>query len=634
MAFLEAVSKRRTKMSGTFGAGYFTKKALTRVSRHWYSILTMITRGTCDKKDKKRIPALLIIWIAWIGFFLFLILPHLNRPVLGWELFNWETAKEIALQGPAVVQYFLSPALYPSLLAFFFTIGGVSEAVVRITGILCIIIMPIAIYHLIKEISCKEDFFHAVLIAGALFLTSPAVIQGSLTIDQADSTLLAPLFCLFYITLFKTERYSFRHRSLLLAIIFALCLWTKITTPLACVVAIPLAFFSQKEIKKGVVFSLGVFITGGVIFLTGWFLYCQLIAGSHKFFDPFTFYTHAAKDTVFSFSRGTVSKIITDIFRVTLWFSPLFLLLAGVVIPRVWKKDDHGESPRKALFLAIFAAVVFITYGYANTTCSGFPKYLLPALPMVCCLMALGLGKSLKSYGNGKIYILGLVSICIGVVYYYLCVGDGVYTIYLFRQAQLIGGIKEVFFHLLRQQALSFLFPAALFIVSMYLLKIKLFDRVILVLFIALIANNIALGLIQRQAGYALNYAYGTEGSEELRHFLKTGGIRDVYTSIDGYMANVDSITFHNPGNGTWRTPADFLAFLEQEKPSCVIYGLAVNSAVDLARVMRDKNVILRLHADYREIIFGSYHVLLKNYGCPPARTPAGYLNYGCGGQS
>jgi len=502
---------------------------------------------------------------------------------------------------------------------------------VRITGLLCIITMPIIIYYLAKEISDRADIFKTVLIACALFLTNPAVIQGSLIIDQADPTLLLPVLCLFYIALFKTEKHPLWHRALVLGVAFALCMWTKITTPLACTIALPLTFFLQKEIKKGIILSLSVFVTGGVIFLCTWFFYCQLLAGSHRFFEPFVYYAGQAKTTVFVFSSSTIGRIITDIFRVTIWFSPLFLLLAGLTIPNTLKEADHSKPSKNALFLALFAGVVFLTYGYACATFSSFPKYFLPALPMVCCLIAAGTSKRLNRYNDKNIYILGIISICCGVVYYYFYVGDVIYTIHLFRQAQLIGGTKEVFSHLLRQQTLSFLFPAVLFIVSMRIVKIKLFDRIILVLLIALISNNLSLSLTQRQASYTTNYAYGTEGAEQLREFLRTGKVHDVYTSIEGYMANINSVTFHNPANKIWATPDNFLAFLKQDKPSCFIYGLASNSADELARVMQNTNVILRLRADYQEVVFGSYHVLLRNkdYGRLPPRATAGYINYG-----
>lgn len=576
--------------------------------------LTAMTSAAPSGKERStRVWPLFTAWAIWSCFFLYLLSPHMRGLILGWGFLNWETAEEILTRGPAGVTHFINLPLFPSLIALCFRLGSMTEAAARITGVLCVISMPFAIYHLAKEISSRQNYVSVALIACALFLTNPAIIQGALTIDTADATLLPLLLSVFCLIFFKTARYPFWPRIFSLASIFFLSMWAKITTPLACIAALFLFFLLQKKPKEALAFSFAVFSVGMALLLGSWFLYCLLWAGLHRFLEPFAYYATEIQVTMLRLSPGRISKMALDFFRLLVWFSPPFLFLAGLVLPRVFKRTKDEDSRQdKILFMAVLAGIVCVTYAYANATFSGFPKYVLSVFPLLCCLLAVGISKSIVLRYQRRVYSMGIVAACVGVAYYYFFVGDTIYVIYLLRQAQLTQGVTHVLFYFFRQQALLFLFPAVLFTFSLRVPQVKLLDRAVAAIFIALISSNIALSLVQRRANYCLTYAYGTEGAQELRAFLNAENIRDVYTSLEGFITNVDGVTFHGTYLPVQKNAATFLAFFKSAQLPCYICGLASNPVSQLKTVLGNKDVLLYLRSNYHEHIFGSYHVFLR----------------------
>lgn len=555
---------------------------------------------------------LLCIWLLWAGVYLFTIIPYLQKPILGWETVTWQEAKDIAIKGPQAVRIFSFTPFYTCLIAFCFKIFGINELSARLAGIASFISTPIIIYFLIKEITDKRDHLLTALCAGALFVTSPAAIQGSLVIDRADTTVFMLVVCLFYLFLFKTESYSFKYRVILLGSLYSLCLLAKSTTALACLIAVPAAYFLKGEFKNGLKLSAGVFMFGGILFLAIWVVFCYYIVGLNRFYEPFAYCASSASITLLTFKAAVFKKAVLDSFRTILWFSPFLLILGAQAAFDILKPFFRHLKPDKEIQLVTFIAVVFLFYIYANAVFSGFPKYIIPVLPMLCCITAKFTCKRINNLLSKRNAFILLLFLCFSIGYCFIFVGDWVYQIYLLRQAQAQGALASVFLGLICQQALYYCLPILIFLISVYFIPASLSERLIFVLLVCLIASNISLSIIQRRAKYCVNYAYGTEGAEELRGFLRQSPALKAATSVEGYMANVNRVEFVHIATDAWNSPKNFLALIRENPPECLIYGLALNTAAQLKQTLADPEVVSSLRRYYHGVKIGSYNVLLK----------------------
>lgn len=555
---------------------------------------------------------LFIFLFLSIGFYLFLIMPKIAKPIAGWEICTWEVARSIADNGPAAVKFFYLPPLYASLIALSFKLFGISEASARIPGVLCFIAVLLVICLLIKEISFnKEESFTAGIVTLILVVFSPALLQGSLMIDTPDTTLFMLLACLFYLFLFKTERLAFGQRVFWLGIIYALCLWAKMTTALSFLIALPLAFILAGERKKAVKLSLGVFLFGIALFLLSWFSYCYFIAGTSRFIEPLSYYAMNTADSFFVGLFEKIARIVLDMFRISVWFSP-FLLILGIAAIFDILKNARREENKKIVHLAVFISIVIIGYLAANATFSSFPKYVVPALPMLSCVIACYGGRLFGGLVNQRAFLTLILFLAAGMFYYFFLTGDIVYEIFLIRQARLFGTVEPYLYRLLAKVVFYFGFPVALVFVSKKFLSVPLNKRIILGIFTALIAGNIAVSLAQRKAGYSLNYAYGARGIEELKQFLKEKAPLEVFTTTEGVIVNMPGVKFSGPTVGAWETPAAFLEFMVKIKPRAFLYGLPVNNIKQLKTVLLSPEVKGFMNSNYDKYEFGDYELLIR----------------------
>ncbi|MCX5667894.1 MAG: glycosyltransferase family 39 protein [Candidatus Omnitrophica bacterium] len=564
-------------------------------------------------KDKAK-NYLMPLWIGLAAAYILLILPRMSKPILGWEaMVCWQIPREIAAHGYAAVKFFKLPPLYDSLIAASFKIFGISEISARLTGMICFLIMPVMIYLLVKEMTEEKDTLPVAFIASAIFCTAPLIIQGSLLIDRSDTTILTFALTLFYLALLKTEGRPLAYRVASLGALYAVCLWVKVTTPLACLAAVPLAYILCGRIKYGILFSLGVFISGITLFAITWGAFCFFLVGMSRFFEPLGYYGAAASGTVLALKSGLLTRIILDLFRVYLWFSPLLLMLGALAAFTVFKRLLREPAAAiKDTQLLIFIGVVAAGYLYTNATFSGFPKYVAPVMPMLACVIAKFVWEKIgKGFGGKELFLIAL-SFSAGVAYYIMFVKDWVYVVYALRQAQSVGMAGSAIPGAIYQQALYLLFPAVVFFLSLLMIPGPLIKKLALVLFVCLVAGNVALDIMQRNAAYAVNFGYGTEGAEELRAFLKAKQPTDVFSSIEGYVANVGDVRFRGIDADVWNDPGKFLAFMKRYGPECLIYGLGVNTASQIRGTMDIQAVRAYLKNGYDSRAIGSYNILLK----------------------
>lgn len=83
-----------------------------------------------------------------------------------------------------------------------------------------------------------------------------------------------------------------------------------------------------------------------------------------------------------------INKIIIIISLIISALIFLFFVMPGLYKPVIGWQIFTRTASLKKLQLVSFTIIVFLTYLYTTATFSSFPKYVIPVLPMWCCLIA------------------------------------------------------------------------------------------------------------------------------------------------------------------------------------------------------------------------------------------------------
>lgn len=580
------------------------------------------------------------VWSFWIIFSLWLFIPQLNKPVIGWETLTWDMAYELAFKGPAAAHFYFDFPFYAYLVGACFKIFGVTEASARVTGILSFMSMPPLLYLLLRELVRKESLACAFFISSLLYLVSIPVLQGALVVDKADTHLCTALITFCYALFLKAARRNSRRVMIAAGGVYAAALSAKFVPALACCAALPLGYAFQGQARKGISAVLRILVPGMILFLVIWYAYCRFFGIAGQFMEPFRFYAAAAFESGGLSGAYLLTKTGLDMFRVILWFSPLFVFLAAASVGALYRdcrgtvrlvrsETSNGEDPQteknQAPHPAAYCAVLLIGYLYSNATFAGFPKYCVPALPFLCCLTGIYIGKIWERVmPRGKTLVVSLVLLLGGIVYYYSAVGDWLYPLYELRLAQAAGCMHDAWWGFIRQAALYCLYPACACLAVYGFLRHTRITSVVMSFFIAYVAANISLSFIQRNADYSVNYAYGVRGAQSILSFVRsnrgmdprgqgrgTSRRMEVWSSIEGFVANAGPGIFRAIPLNAWRDERAFTDFLALKKPPILLVGLGANTAGQM-RMLNEAAVRRVLEDYYSPLDFGSYRMWVR----------------------
>jgi 4-amino-4-deoxy-L-arabinose transferase-like glycosyltransferase len=286
------------------------------------------------------------------------------------------------------------PPLYILLLGLQFKLFGISEQSARLLGTAFGLVSAVLVYVLGTTLARGELARRRVvgLLAAAVFLLSPLAIQSALILD-IDGTVLTFLLTLMVLLLvrFPPERYP--STIWLLGGLFALSLWTKMTTPLGLlgclVVARLLAGRFQQALRELLVIGLG----GSALFLVTWGLASLLFR--MPFDMPFAVTWIQLLDA--SSSRAWLRSPVTiaqTLAPSILWAGPyLALLFATAAVARLRRFLVVRRLEPIDLLIG-FGALVFVVYLIKQA--GGFPKYHVAMLPFWAVSAALLLGERVR----------------------------------------------------------------------------------------------------------------------------------------------------------------------------------------------------------------------------------------------
>lgn len=301
-----------------------------------------------------------------------------------------QTLKPIYYRGEVAPQHVgtYHPTLYINSLATFVRVFGYNETSVRFFGVICTLVSAYILILILRQLIKKNETVEALVLG--LYLLNPYTIANT-TLPDIDSTVLPVvilLFIYFSLKYLLQRRDMSRRVVLILASLFGLALWSKLTTPLiippflAC-----LCFITFRNYKKSIVFTLKVTLIGFLAFIFTYFAYCKLLNLS-------TAYTYHF--LVDSFTKGTSSdgplvgalNNLKNIGNFVYWPTLPLVGLLGISFLGVILDRDKTEKTKIKKLLVLTSLLVTIFYIALIAPFGGFFKYPFPVFGILILTIA------------------------------------------------------------------------------------------------------------------------------------------------------------------------------------------------------------------------------------------------------
>ena len=470
----------------------------------------LILRGDDLIPSKLTSRHTILQYAVVLSLFILLVSPNLNQPVTDDEIYEIDNAERILSGEP--IRVFVPP-LYDYALAFSLKFLGREPWVTRLIGVSSALAALCILMTIIRR-SYPETQPQISFLAGALLASNPAFIQGALLV-HIDNTLLVPLTLLWVWFLSEYARTNFVRHLVWAGTILTLALFAKFTTPLLLILA-GFLFMLLNHAGKLLPYSL-MSAVSLLAFLVGWWIFSK--ATDLSFMEPFS---HAVqRGALYSdlLTKQTMTWIL-NVLTIVVWFTPLLLLSVAVALPAAFRGVMSQRDPAALLLISAVAICSYVAFSTVN---HGFPKYFLPALPLLVGVTVYHLGKGIELHQTPMRSLLR--PFAFATVFFFILLDDPILLLrYDLRETQVLGtGKRELFLTALRQ-ILVCMVPLGLWFLRFS--RWRFLRRIFLPAFLAHLlvisfAFSAALSLKQATAPYQTNYSYGERGTVQLHTYLQ-----------------------------------------------------------------------------------------------------------------
>ncbi len=380
-----------------------------------------------------RHPAFWLLPLLLAGYW-GLAAPQLGAPLLWDEVNFFWNAQAIAETGvPYANAGFLTdrgavgpqyqyglwhPPLYLYTLGLGLKLFGASEAVARGVGVALMTLTALCVYLLGWQTIPPPARPWGALLAVAIFLVSPLVIQSALVLD-IDGTVLTLLLAVWTLLYLRLEAVAGR-RTIpalsLLVVVFALALWAKLTTPFA-LLAVLLVYQTLRGRPLRGLLHLGVIGLGGTaLFAATWGLACWWLGLP---FDMPLGVTWAELADALGGEHGALAeRLETQALPILAWVSPyLTALFVGAAMARA-VAFVRRRRLEPVDFLLGFGALVCLAYFIKLA--AGFPKYHIAMMPFWAVVIAHWMAESWARLPRAAVCaLLLLTAVGLGLAFAY-----------------------------------------------------------------------------------------------------------------------------------------------------------------------------------------------------------------------
>ncbi len=499
---------------------------------------------------------------------------HCGEPLFGDECWTPRIINSY-IQGsiPAPgVEMLYHPPLHGILLAAFSKIGGGSLPVIRLVGFLCHLAAAFLLFYSLSRFT--EGWSYRPHLAFFLYLTHPLTVQSSLILDIDTGLLVPTIFLLFTVLVLNLP---FQASKTIVASFLAFS--TKLTTPF------PIAFFGictplrsdrRERTKKLLGILLGMTATFLLIVATASYLNCSWT-------DPFTYALSA-------FARKSdwdITRVLLSLLRITLWFSPFLMLLAGWAIYLSFREDD---SRLRATSLTIL--IVFLAYLIVGGVTHGYPKYHIPLLPLLFFLVGLHFLSS-KDLPSLKLpFWFALILVC-SYIFGFIMPDPLLLVNYHFREYLVAGErMKDLYYGASTIGGLLFFTPVIIGLLLRLLFpKNPLSGILAAALLVCTIGYSLGMDISQVRAAYVTRYCYGERGTVELASLVRQLSLNQsaIVPEHIQILAGVETDRLIPPG--FWNNVTGVVHDLENPDVKLFAYSVSYNTVGQVRNFRRNEKL-------------------------------------------
>ncbi len=561
--------------------------------------------------DRSSFFLLLALALFFLG-----TLTKIAIPLAEWDYISIDAARNWA-QGINKEWLLDHPPLYPFFLTILFKFLGSSVVVARIGNILCCLATGLLLFRTAKVLFDRD----AALWAATSYFMSPVCIQGVLSMDVADTSLLPLVFAfIIHSVAMNTLSPHFRN-TVMLALGVGLCFWAKVTSSIALVTALcagillMMVLERRRAHKPWPLNLLGV-VVGLLGFLVSWITISSLLWGKEScmavFLAPWNaiFSRLVVSDRSFIFLQNIRHVII-----IMVWFSPYFVFQWLYSSWIVAGKHRCG-SDKDNLILLLIGVNLFYFIGYAliGGTNWGFPRYHDAILPSLCLFSGFFFSRFIGELDGRAFRVFG-VSLLFTVVFLLFFTQDPLYFLNLRLKEMLLSNddIRTITKHTLTIFLPLYGLPIMIgVIIALYSQKRHPHRVFIICLLVGSLVTMTSLDIQQLLASYRTSTEYGASGKDEVvemvRHQTRSG---DSVAATPQFTYELRDRKIISGGWQVWESPERFREFVVRQKPSAIIAGLTVNT-YDQLKWLLSKDMKDYLAEEYSLRRVGTYFLWLK----------------------
>ncbi len=540
-----------------------------------------------------------------VAFYLFSFLCRMGQPVAKDELHWLVAAQSLILIGKPIVYFqpenllLHSPTLYLHSIQWAFGFFGMHDSVARLPGILSGLFALALVFMITKN-----------ALITLLYATTPAMIQGSVILEN-DNHMLIPAVLFLFLSFVKYHEKQEMKWAFLTVLATTLALWVRITTPLIAVGILWLFALMLKSSFKAKIVSMAATLLGIAVFALSWFVYCRVHGYPSLFLWDYTLFMFLFRTS----SEGgfRFDKLLQGLVYFTFWLGPFVTaFFLSVVLKRMIDFCHQRKLGLEDAFL-IGGVGIVILYTLVGGLPFGFPKYQSPGIAL---MMVFG-GLAVKRMGNpvfpsvsfGKILLIAGTAFLI----HFLTLGDPLYVLrYSLREAAVSAPAvyKGLIKMLVMKTAFYLVFFAALGVVCW---KKGLIRNFLPLLIIFSIGSNLAMGILQNTSPYNTGYNYGIRGTIDSARFIrentKPGDFVVVPSEIVYYMKL--PLSYHLPER-VWKNPQELTRLVADPGTTAFAYSIAINTVDQIRGISRYEPLEHLLKEEFTFRPIGSFQIWIR----------------------
>lgn len=276
------------------------------------------------------------------------------------------------------------PPLYLYLLGLVVALFGDGERAARSIGVVSLLVAAGFAFDLARRVTLQQrgspmQALAAGVVAVGLYVLNPLATQATMVLDIDNTVLMMLVIAQVWLAIRLPGSWHTR-TILLVAVLYAVALWAKMTTPLALGVALVFTRLFQPVGWRGALQAGMAVALGWGIFVVTW-LGISAVAGLPIDYTLAVFRSEAVESGHSSADRlVSLQAFVMGVAPAILWIGPFFcLLFVAAGLPRLWNLV-RGKGLAPADLLVVLGAAIYLAYIFKLA--GSFPKYHAAMLPL------------------------------------------------------------------------------------------------------------------------------------------------------------------------------------------------------------------------------------------------------------